>query len=75
MGSVKYKLQRPRMDFIDANFDRWDVEYLACPDGPPFISLDFSRKLKSLGVTSKGFRVMTLRIGGCRSYEALYASV
>ena len=33
------------------------------PDGPPFITLDVSDKLLEMGVTSKGFREITLRLG------------
>ena len=31
--------------------------------GPPFITLDISKKLKSLQLSDKGFREITLRLG------------
>merc|ERR1711988_1750991 len=63
MRSVEEKLQKPMLDYIDANKDRWGVDYLVRPDGPPFITLDIKDKLKELGLKSKGFRELTLRMG------------
>lgn len=63
MRSVEDKLQKPMLDYIDANKDRWGVDYLVRPDGPPFITLDIKDKLKELGLKSKGFRELTLRMG------------
>ena len=61
--SVEDNLQIPMMEFIDNNKKKWDVDYFVKPDGPPFITLDISNKLKSLGLTDKGFREITLRLG------------
>lgn len=63
MRSVEDKLQKPMLDYIDANKERWGVDYLVRPDGPPFITLDIKAKLKELGLKSKGFRELTLRMG------------
>lgn len=63
MPAVEDNLQRPLMDFVDANMDRWGVKYLMRPDGPPFITLDITEKMAKLGVNSKGFREITLRMG------------
>ena len=51
------------LDYIDANKERWGVDYLVRPDGPPFITLDIKAKLMELGLKSKGFRELTLRMG------------
>ena len=50
------------LKFIDENKARWGVDYLVRPDGPPFITLDITDKLKSLGLKDKGFRELTLRL-------------
>lgn len=63
MRSVEEKLQKPMLAFIDENLERWGVEYLIRPDGPPFITLDVSAKLSELGLTSEGYRELTLRMG------------
>ena len=62
MPAVEDNLQRPMLDVIDANKERWDVDYLIRPDGPPFITLDISNKLRTLGLKDKGFRELTLRL-------------
>ena len=63
MPSVYEKLQKPMLDFIDANLDKWGCSYLARPDGPPFITLDVADKLEALGLSNKGFRELSLRLG------------
>jgi hypothetical protein len=63
MPAVEDNLQRPLMDFIDANMDRWGIKYLMRPDGPPFITLDVTEKMAEFGIDSKGFREITLRMG------------
>ena len=63
MISVEDKLQKPILAFIDKHKKRWGVDYLIRPDGPPFITLDISNKLKELGINSKGFRELSLRLG------------
>ena len=63
MRSVEDKLQKPLLAFIDEHKSRWGVDYLVRPDGPPFITLDVSDKLKELGLNSKGFRELSLRLG------------
>ena len=35
----------------------------ALPDGPPFITLDVRDKLEKLGLSNKGFRELSLRLG------------
>ena len=50
------------LKFIDENKDRWGVDYMVRPDGPPFITLEISDKLKTLGLKDKGFRELTLRL-------------
>merc|ERR1711871_1481311 len=62
MRSVEDKLQRPLMDFIDKNLDRWGIDYLVRPDGPPFITLDVSPLMQKLKLKDKGFRELTLRL-------------
>ena len=64
MPSVETNLLRPLMDFVDANMERWGVKYLMRPDGPPFITLDVRDKLVELGLSNKGLREMSLRLGG-----------
>lgn len=61
MPSVEAKLQRPLMAYIDEHKDRWGVDYLVRPDGPPFVTLNVREKIDALGLTSKGFRELTLR--------------
>lgn len=61
MPSVERKLQRPLMAYVDEHKDRWGVDYLVRPDGPPFVTLDVRDKIDGLGLTSKGFRELTLR--------------
>jgi aspartate/methionine/tyrosine aminotransferase len=63
MRSVENNLQIPMMRFIDENKENWGVDYFVKPDGPPFITLDISNKLEKLGLTDKGFREITLRLG------------
>ena len=63
MRSVENKLQIPMMKFIDENKEKWGIDYFVRPDGPPFITLDISKKLKSLQLSDKGFREITLRLG------------
>ena len=62
MRSVEDKLQKPLLEYIDKNKNRWGVDYLIRPDGPPFITLDIKNKLKNLNLTSEGFRELTLRL-------------
>lgn len=62
MPAVEDNLQKPMLKFIDENKDRWGVDYLVRPDGPPFITLEISDKLKTLGLKDKGFRELTLRL-------------
>lgn len=63
MRSVENKLQKPMLDFIDANKARWGVDYLVRPDGPPFITLDITPLMEKLNLNSKGFRELSLRMG------------
>ena len=63
MRSVEDKLQKPMLQYIDDNKARWGIDYLVRPDGPPFITLNVRDKLKELGIKSKGFRELTLRLG------------
>ena len=62
MPCVEDNLQKPMLKFIDENKERWGVDYLVRPDGPPFITLEISDKLKTLGLKDKGFRELTLRL-------------
>lgn len=63
MPSVAEKLQKPLMAFVDEHKARWGVDYLARPDGPPFVTLNVLDKLDTLGLSSKGFRELCLRLG------------
>ena len=62
MPAVEDNLQKPMLEFIDKHKKRWGVDYLIRPDGPPFITLEISDKLKQLGLKDKGFRELTLRL-------------
>mmetsp|Transcript_31350 Transcript_31350/g.94059 ORF Transcript_31350/g.94059 Transcript_31350/m.94059 type:complete len:910 (+) Transcript_31350:681-3410(+) len=63
MPSVYEKLQKPMLKFIDERKAAWGCDYLARPDGPPFITLDVRDKLAALGLSNKGFRELSLRLG------------
>jgi len=63
MPSVWEKLQKPMLAFVDEHKARWGCDYLARPDGPPFITLDVRDKLEKLGLSNKGFRELSLRLG------------
>ena len=63
MPSVWEKLQKPMLAFVDQHKARWGCDYLARPDGPPFITLDVREKLEKLGLSNKGFRELSLRLG------------
>jgi hypothetical protein len=63
MPSVWEKLQKPMLAFVDQHKERWGCDYLARPDGPPFITLDVREKLEKLGLSNKGFRELSLRLG------------
>ena len=62
MRSVEEKLQKPILNFIDQNREKWGVDYLIRPDGPPFITLDINKKLEKMNITSQGFQELTLRL-------------
>ena len=47
MPSVWEKLQKPMLAFVDQHKERWGCDYLARPDGPPFITLDVREKLEN----------------------------
>mmetsp|Transcript_2726 Transcript_2726/g.7993 ORF Transcript_2726/g.7993 Transcript_2726/m.7993 type:complete len:901 (-) Transcript_2726:64-2766(-) len=63
MPSVWEKLQKPMLKFVDERLEKWGVTYFARPDGPPFITLDVRAKLDKLGLSNKGLRELTLRLG------------
>lgn len=63
MRSVEDKLQKPMVEFVEANKKKWGVDFWIKPDGPPFITLDVKQKLKEMGLNDKGLRELTLRLG------------
>ena len=63
MRSVEDKLQRPMIDFVESKKAKWGCDFWIKPDGPPFITLNIQDKLKNMGLTDKGFREFTMRLG------------
>ena len=63
MRSVEKNLQLPLMRFIEKNKMKWGLDFWIKPNGPPFITLDISEKLKKLDMDENEFRDLTLRVG------------
>ena len=63
MRSVDDNIQKPLLKFIECNKKKWGIDFWIKPDGPPFITLDITKKLKELDMSDNQFRELTLRLG------------
>ena len=61
--SVENNIQKPLLEFIESNKNKWGLDFWIKPDGPPFITLDINEKLKQLDISDNEFRELTLRLG------------
>lgn len=63
MRSVEDNIQIPLLKFIEKNKNKWGLDFWIKPDGPPFITLNVSNKLKELDMCDYSFRELSLRLG------------
>ena len=75
MPAVEDNLQRPLMDFVDANMDRWGVKYLMRPDGPPFITLDIKDKLTTAVMVDESPLVSVSQVQERQSQSDAYVTL